>query len=467
MHTRLTVVLFILFFSLFFLKSLALDPDLGWHLATGTYVMSYGFPQTDPFSFSMPSYPVIFYAWLTDILLASFYKVVGIHGLAFLVAAVASGSLWLLLPKSKKNHSVIPLLLCGSTLLFVMGIRAQVFTWLLFALLLIILKKENKQKYITLPIIFLLWANMHGSFILGLGVVTLHCILAIYKRKKNYLHDITAGGIAFLVTFINPYGIRLWEETFRIIFWTEKHFLLLDWFPGIFVPYIPLWIIFFLSMFFLYKFANRYTLFEKIGFIVLFSVAMSAIIDIPYFTIFAFPILLKGYNYYLAEPKTEKKLFLSSRHFLSVVCLVIFLQGIFLFYAKPYPENAVRYLRSQNIQGNIFADFNWGGYVLWALPDKKIFIDGQMTHWKQKNTHVGESENAFQEYLRIASRKESIAKFTTKYHIDTLVLPPGFGDLHISNGAKLYPAVSRQLLKGGWEIVYKDEIAIVYRKISK
>ncbi len=467
MHTRLMVVLFLLFLSLFFFKSLALDPDLGWHLATGSYILSYGFPQTDPFSYSMPSYPIIFYAWLTDVILASLYKVVGIPGLAFLVAAFAIASLWLLLPKSKQNHIVIPLLLCGSTLLFVIGIRAQVFTWLLFALFLLVLKKEKKQKYILLPIIFLFWANMHGSFILGLGIVALHSIIAVYTRKKNYLHDIAAGCITFLVTLINPYGLKLWEETFQIIFWTEKHFLLLDWFPGIFVPYIPLWIIFFLSTFFLYKLANRYTLFEKIGFIVLFSIAMGAIIDIPYFAIFAFPILIKGYNYYLAEPKTEKKLFLSSRRFLSIICLVIFLHGIFLFYAKPYPENAVRYLDSQNIRGNIFTDFNWGGYILWALPDKKIFIDGQMTHWKQQNTQIGESVNAFQEYLRIASRKESIAKFTTKYHINTLILPPGFGDSHVSNGAKLYPAVSVQLMKGGWEIIYKDEIAIVYRKISK
>ena len=46
-----------------------MDPDFGWHIKTGELILKTGIPQTDLFSYTMPSYPFVDHEWLTNILL--------------------------------------------------------------------------------------------------------------------------------------------------------------------------------------------------------------------------------------------------------------------------------------------------------------------------------------------------------------------------------------------------------------
>ena len=50
-----------------------------------------------------------------------------------------------------------------------------------------------------------------------------------------------------------------------------------------------------------------------------------------------------------------------------------------------YPEKIAAYLELNPCQGNIFNDYNYGGYLIWKLPSQKVFIDGRMPSWKQYN----------------------------------------------------------------------------------
>ena len=45
------------------------------------------------------------------------------------------------------------------------------------------------------------------------------------------------------------------------------------------------------------------------------------------------------------------------------------------------PYSAVKYLSDENINGNIFDFYTWGGYLSWQLPDSKVFIDGRMDNF--------------------------------------------------------------------------------------
>jgi hypothetical protein len=449
------VIFLIIFFFLFLIKSFSLDPDLGWHLVTGQYILLHGFPKTDPFSYTMPSYPIVPYEWGTDLLLVAVYNLLGLPGLTILFAGIAIASLWLLTPTSKKLLT-IPLLLSGSTLLFVVGVRPQVVSWLLFSLLLLTLNSKRRLIQFFIPLIFLLWANLHGSFVLGLGVLALYIISNVLKRKKSSLLELGIGFASVIATLINPYGIHLWQEMIRILFWPEKHTLLLDWFPGIFVPYIPLWIFIALSVFFLIKYRSKYALVEKIVFTAILCVGLTAIIDIPYFILFSTPLLVRGITQYHAEKSAqEKRPFVLRKSFVAIIVISIVIHSLLLLHEEAYPSDAVAYLQKNPPQGQVFTYFNWAGYVIWQLPQKKVFVDGEMPHWNQPHAQPNESANAFQEYLAVMSGRKSIGTTLAKYNIDTVLLP-----------TDSYAKVIDQLKKNKWKIVYKDRSAVIYQKAN-
>jgi hypothetical protein len=44
----------------------------------------------------------------------------------------------------------------------------------------------------------------------------------------------------------------------------------------------------------------------------------------------------------------------------------------------------VDHIKTSNLQGNLFNQYGWGGFLLWALPDHKVFIDGRMDVYKRE-----------------------------------------------------------------------------------
>jgi hypothetical protein len=75
------------------------------------------------------------------------------------------------------------------------------------------------------------------------------------------------------------------------------------------------------------------------------------------------------------------------------VCVILVMTGISL--AVPdklnigldktrYPIEMVDHIKAGNIHGNLFNQYRWGGFLLWAVPDQKVFIDGRMDVYQKK-----------------------------------------------------------------------------------
>ncbi len=95
---------------------------------------------------------------------------------------------------------------------FANTIRAQCFTYVFFALWMYLLEKlrsgENKIIWIF-PATMLLWANLHGGFFAGLGLVLLYGI-GEALNKRRFAKYFVIFAISTLVTLINPYGFKYW-----------------------------------------------------------------------------------------------------------------------------------------------------------------------------------------------------------------------------------------------------------------
>lgn len=471
---KTVLFLYIFFFVIFFAKALSyIDPDFGWHLRTGEYIKMYGIPKTDLFSYSMPSYQVIDHEWLTDTGIATIDPFLGRAGLAVIAAILGTLSLMLQISWKEKDLA-IPLILSSAAFLPIIGVRPLVVSWLFFSLLLVILRqKKNWQKLRPgLPLLFLVWANMHGSFPVGIITLAIYIFFSCLEERKMLWIDIGILLSSIAVTFLNPYGARLWQEVGVTLSQPEVHFIFVEWYPIFFYPYFPFWILIILSAFLIFRYRRKYFLTEKTLFVLLLVLAAQGVRNIPYWVIFSLPLTVRGIAFLKAEAGEEgRKRFGKALRFFGIFAAgVIVLQNLRI--VNPvYPENAVTYLREHMPTGNIFADFDWGGYLVWQLPEKKVFIDGRMSNWRQ-SAGKQETDNALRDFYWVANRAESIEDLTSKYNIDTLLFTPvpfekwkqGDIDLFGVNGKKKYPEIMTQLSEGGWKEVYKDPAAIIYQK---
>src|SRR5581483_1861554 len=121
-----------------------IDSDLGWHLQLGHYLLLHGIPKTDPFSYTMPSYPFIDHEWLSNIILFKLYNAIGLTGLSFLFCLLVLITLLLQLLFLKPSKVLFSLLLLqGLSLNSYMGIRPIVVDWLFSEILFILFYFPN------------------------------------------------------------------------------------------------------------------------------------------------------------------------------------------------------------------------------------------------------------------------------------------------------------------------------------
>src|SRR5215469_9063521 len=203
----LLIVVFILLFALYSYRGIAtLDPDFGWHIRAGEYILHYGIPYTDPFSYTMPSYLFVDHEWLTNLIWASFLPKIGyaLFGLVYALFAVVA--IWLQTRLAPKKWLLLPVALVGGTFIDFVGIRTQVVDWLFISFLTFVFwKKDLGEKWLfSLPFLFLLWANVHGGFGIGLGVLGVLLGMKSLEEKKSLGKNILVFVLSLLFTLINP-----------------------------------------------------------------------------------------------------------------------------------------------------------------------------------------------------------------------------------------------------------------------
>jgi hypothetical protein len=149
-----------------------------------------------------------------------------------------------------------------------------------------------------------------------------------------------------------------------------------------------------------------------------------------------------------------------------------------------YPQNAIAYLKTRLPAGQIFSTYDWGGYLIWKLPEKKVFIDGRMPSWRGRAHIAGESDYAFNDYLKLLTGRLSFESTVKKYNITTLLLPnqtyekqsplvelienftddlgKKFNLLFLNKKLKSFSYLVTQAKKAGWLEIYKDNTTVIY-----
>jgi len=156
------------------------DHDLWWHVRTGQLILDdRALPEVDPFSFTAPGAAWTNHEWLSDVTLAMLYAVGGDRAMSLwrtllLVAVLAAfaGALWRRFP-----HPLFVLagVLVSTPLIRIfINLRPHGFTYLFALLMLLIFEGSRSRTKLlwALPALFALWTNLHGGFVLGVGMLT-------------------------------------------------------------------------------------------------------------------------------------------------------------------------------------------------------------------------------------------------------------------------------------------------------
>jgi hypothetical protein len=108
------------------------------------------------------------------------------------------------------------------------------------------------------------------------------------------------------------------------------------------------------------------------------------------------------------------------------------------------PDGAVDYIRRSGLSGNMLNLYDWGGYLIWALPEHKVFIDGR--------GDVFEWTGVLKEYQDWAVLESDPRTLLEKHHIAFCLL------------ARSTPMSRILPLLPGWTQVYSDESSMVFAK---
>jgi hypothetical protein len=195
------------------------DPDSYSHVAVGRWIMAHGaVPSSDPFSFSMHGAPWITFEWLSEVFYAAVYALSGWAGVVALAAAAIALAVGLLTRFLLRELAPTPALLMviAAMILLAPHILARphvltlpiMVTWA--AALVRCMDRRAPPPYWALPLL-VLWANLHGSVVLALGLIGPVVLEALLDEKRSewsrlLLRWLPFTALAIAASCLTPYG---------------------------------------------------------------------------------------------------------------------------------------------------------------------------------------------------------------------------------------------------------------------
>jgi hypothetical protein len=480
------VVIFALFlWTIFFgIAYNTIDPDFGWHLRVGRLLWQEGIPKTDPFSYTMPSFQWVDHGRLTDMAIARVYDVSGFFGLSVISASLTILALGIAIPVGLWWWSFVPLMLGAGVFVTRSGIRPQIEDWLILAILMRVVFNRQlwlKRRWLV-PLGFALWANLHGGFVMGLGVMSMAVVLHWWEKRKLVFKDFAVIILSILATLINPYGTGLWHEVWLTLSDSHLRSSISEWMPFYTKVELGMWLLTAMifavvkTKFHLFSFSRMVVL------AVLFLAGLSSLRNAPLYILVAAPMVAEWMKSLWDSLKNNAEAMRRAKIFYGILLVIAFAvfaveSGVPFWKITTgrwirYPEAAVQYINNNKFEGRLFSSYGWGGYLIWKLPNEKVFIDGRMPSWRW-SAPEGESDWAFKDYEIII--KGDYKELFEKYNIQMVLWnkevkqeePSGWLiDLFVKNKQETAP-FAQYLREDGWTEVYADDLSVIYKKAAK
>jgi hypothetical protein len=197
--------------------------DLGWHLAAGDLIRERGdIPFQDPWSFTLGDKQWYNLSWLWDVIASVLFQYTKFSGLVLFVAAcgaVIFGYLTSVCLSSGASAIAVCISVFSACLLYPTFatppnsyLAASPNTATMLFCVIFYGECLKRTRCFWLPAIMVLWANLHGGFLLGFLIIGIFCGAALLRRDwVNFKFYSFAGVGCFIAIFINPLGWHIYE----------------------------------------------------------------------------------------------------------------------------------------------------------------------------------------------------------------------------------------------------------------
>lgn len=409
-------------------KSLFGDSDTALHIGIGNHILETGsIPRTGIYSYTAAEMSWMAHEWLAELIFAVIHNITGLNGIVVLAAlsiAFTHSTFYGFLISRGINTSL-------SLVLTIAAIAMTAVHWLarphILSMPLVLIwymaleayRLEGKRYIYLLPILTVLWVNLHGGFMAGLLLIAVYWLGSmldlLFSRDGNagekVKRDMQAYGkvglLAAAASLLNPHGYKALLFPFQIVGKEASVGKIEEWLSPNFHAVQP-YEYMLLTLIVVLGFSLRRLTYTETCLIVLWThLSLHSVRYIPLFAIIVIPIIavrLEGlmkdgmeegnrllnriYEFSNRIQKTSESLKI---HILPIVAvtaaMVITVNGGRVF-GKPlikhgfdkkqFPVEAVDFAENSGIKGRVFNAYHFGGYLIYeGFPKEGVFVDGR------------------------------------------------------------------------------------------
>ena len=461
------------------------DSDLFWHLETGRRTLAGDLPRTDLFSWTASGTPVFTDQWLGDLALAAAKAIGDWRGVLALRATLVAALVAIVVDTALRSRPGRPIVAVVAALpaialsRFAWTDRPELLALVCFALLVRLLRGGDRELILTIPLLFV-WAQLHGSYALGLGLILASCAARAIAEPRERWRFVPIASFAVLMTLLTPSGLAAWTSS-------GGHFLAPPRYiaeegvpdartlPGV-LFLMTLALVIATSML-----GRRATLREAAILIPVAFVALSAARHTPYLAIAATSYFATSWPDPLAKwrsasgelarptegpraagvpvaperrgsPRTDKRLRGSTlprsssgfgRSGVLVAAALSLAIAVGLADARVdergYPTAALVALPAG---AGTFNQYDWGGYLIEYAPRTPVFIDGRLFPFVP---------DVLEDYRIIVSARPGWEDVIDRRGVRTILVRPT-------------DPIAVRAPERGWHVAYQDPIAVVLVK---
>lgn len=427
----------------------ASDGDTCMHWRVGEWMLQHRQLIThDVFSHTRFHAPVISKEWLSQIIFAIAGRLAGLTGLAWIAAVVLAATFALLYRQLlRAGHDLFV-----STGIILVVLWAASSHWLarphLFSLLLMVLWCDSlrRERWLRLPALMLLWVNLHGGFLAAFLVLAAYWLGAALEKNWTRLRILTlTGTLCGLASLINPHGYR---QHWHSVQFLQSKFLtgwLAEYASSDFHSAGALGFLTLLAIIFLTLALARPRI-STTDAVLLLSwtyFALHSSRNIPLLAIVSAPILAGAIPARWPEFSRRTLNTSNAGNGWIAIALTLVLVSVPLrttvIPADTWPVQAVEYIRQHphKFSGPMFNQYAWGGYLMWALPEHRTFVDGRTDFF---------GEDLIREFSDTTALQTNWTEALTKYDVQWTLMP----QTHRLN-----------LALKDWSCVYSDSVATI------
>lgn len=448
------------------------DFDLWFHVKAGEFILNHGIAHYDVFSYNTTGREWYPYEWLFQITVAGIQHVFGFEAIKYLTAIVVTALAGFYLLILKKIFRVPLLFACLTAFLFVVSIYEFVdarphivaYTFLVIVLffILLYLKRGKNLLWVTIPVT-LAWANMHGSIFIDVLLFAGYTVVSwwIDRKKTRTLALFTL--ITGLLTILPPLGVTQYRLLWY--FFQNRHLLtnfIDEWTPlaiNAFAFNFYTVSVVLVTLFFAWgvwrtkQYKTLLLLLPVIPFLPLPYTASRNIV-LGYITM---ALLFGNALVFIDFPGLRKPV----QGLIIILVLGLLGWHINILGQKQvpiklyYPVKASAFLNRVHIQGHMFNEYGYGGYLLYRLyPEYKVFYDGRTDLYLAKEM-PDTLDLAVKKIQSDDQYKKTLDAFWNKYDISFVILTTQKHNLHrkISHILTIDPS---------WSLVYWDDYTQIF-----